>query len=60
MPAACFFLPPACCQACRPRTLAPRLAEQVRRATAKKNRDLAARLAARKPTYRLDHLVRER
>ncbi|KAL4432847.1 hypothetical protein ABPG77_008173 [Micractinium sp. CCAP 211/92] len=34
--------------------------KKVRRATAKKNRDLAARLAARKPTYRLDHLVRER
>ena len=33
---------------------------QVRRAKAKKNRDLAARLAARKPSYRLDHLVRER
>ncbi len=33
---------------------------QVRRARAKKNRDLAARLAARKPSYRLDHLVRER
>ena len=35
-------------------------ASQVRRARAKQNRDLAARLAARKPTYRLDHLVRER
>ncbi|PSC72835.1 GDP-mannose 3,5-epimerase 2 [Micractinium conductrix] len=34
--------------------------KKVRRAKAKQNRDLAARLAARKPTYRLDHLVRER
>lgn len=34
--------------------------KKVRRARAKKNRDLAARLAARKPSYRLDHLVRER
>ena len=33
---------------------------KVKRARAKKNRDLAARLAARKPSYRLDHLVRER
>lgn len=34
--------------------------KKVRRAKAKKNRDLAARLAERRPTYRLDHLVRER
>lgn len=34
--------------------------QQVRRALAKKNRELAGRLAARRPTYRLDHLVRER
>ena len=43
----------------RPRCWHP-MPPQVRRAKAKKNRDLAARLAARKPTYRLDHLVRER
>ena len=34
--------------------------KKVRRARAKKNADLAARLVERKPTYRLDHLVRER
>lgn len=34
--------------------------KKVRRAKAKQNKELAARLAARKPSYRLDHLVRER
>ncbi|GAB4820488.1 hypothetical protein N2152v2_007534 [Parachlorella kessleri] len=34
--------------------------KKVRKARAKKNRDLAQRLAERRPTYRLDHLVRER
>lgn len=34
--------------------------KKVRRAKAKKNRDLAARLVELRPTYRLDHLVRER
>ena len=34
--------------------------KKIRRATAKKNKDLASRLASRRPGYRLDHLVRER
>ena len=34
--------------------------KKVKRARAKKNADLAARLLARKPTYCLDHLVKER
>lgn len=34
--------------------------KKVRRARAKRNRELAARLAAARPSYRLDHLVRER
>lgn len=34
--------------------------KKIRRATAKKNKDLAVRLESRRPGYRLDHLVRER
>ncbi|KAG7670176.1 hypothetical protein Ndes2526A_g06507 [Nannochloris sp. 'desiccata'] len=34
--------------------------KKIRKATAKKNKDLAIRLASRRPGYRLDHLVRER
>lgn len=34
--------------------------KKVRKALAKKNRDLAQRLSSRRPGYRLDHLVRER
>jgi pescadillo protein len=34
--------------------------KKIRKATAKKNKDLAVRLASRRPSYRLDHLVRER
>ena len=34
--------------------------KKIRRATAKKNKELAARLESRRPGYRLDHLVRER
>ena len=34
--------------------------KKIRKASAKKNRDLARRLASRRPGYRLDHLVRER
>ena len=33
---------------------------KIKRANAKKNRDLAERLQAMRPTYRLDHLVKER
>ncbi len=33
---------------------------KVRKARAKQNKDLAKRLAALTPTYRLDHLVKER
>ena len=34
--------------------------KKVRRALNRHNKQLAAQLAARRPTYRLDHLVRER
>lgn len=34
--------------------------KKIRKATAKKNKELAIRLASRRPGYRLDHLVRER
>lgn len=33
---------------------------KIRKARAKRNEDLARRLRARRPTYKLDHLVRER
>ena len=33
---------------------------KIKRANAKKNRDLAERLQAMRPSYRLDHLVKER
>ncbi len=33
---------------------------KVRKARAKQNKELAKRLAALTPTYRLDHLVKER
>ena len=33
---------------------------KIRKARAKRNEDLARRLRARKPTYKLDHLVKER
>ena len=33
---------------------------KIKRARAKKNRDLAERLQAMRPSYRLDHLVKER
>lgn len=34
--------------------------KKVRKARAKQNKELAKRLAALTPTYRLDHLVKER
>ena len=34
--------------------------KKIKKAKAKKNRDLAGRLVFRKPSYRLDHLVKER
>lgn len=33
---------------------------KIKKARAKKNRDLAERLAALRPKHRLDHLVKER
>ncbi len=33
---------------------------KIKKAHAKKNRDLAQRLAALRPTHRLDHLVKDR
>ena len=33
---------------------------KIRKARAKRNEDLARRLRARRPTYKLDHLVKER
>lgn len=33
---------------------------KIRKARAKRNEDLARRLIARRPTYKLDHLVKER
>eukprot|EP00891_Asterochloris_glomerata_P002339 jgi/Astpho2/2339/Aster-05605 len=34
--------------------------KKIKKATARKERDLAERLASRRPTYRIDHLVKER
>lgn len=34
--------------------------KKIRKAAAKKNADLAKRLASRRPTYQLDHLIKER
>lgn len=34
--------------------------KKVKKAAAKQNKDAAARLARHRPTYRLDHLVKER
>ena len=33
---------------------------KIRKARAKKNKDLAERLATLRPTFRLDHIVKER
>ena len=45
------------CQSCRD---AHAFERKIKRARAKKNRDLAERLQAMRPSYRLDHLVKER
>ena len=34
--------------------------KKIKKATARKEGDLAERLASRRPTYRIDHLVKER
>jgi len=46
-----------CCTSCREAYAYER---KIRRARNKQNRALAEQLAARRPTHRLDHLVRER
>ena len=45
------------CKLCRD---AHAFERKIKRARAKKNKDLAERLQAMRPSYRLDHLVKER